>query len=151
MAGKTLTESIAARRAASDQKKKPGPITTKIPITMKDVNGCAFTVMVDHNPTSTVTSTSDFAGIASDPIPIAKIDAIEYEGWLAVEEEARTTVDWTKHSTPGDDSIFTIAPLSQTEHTLISSVDLPFLVDSGATVHISPDRSDFLSLHPINS
>ncbi|KAF8234927.1 hypothetical protein L208DRAFT_1545397, partial [Tricholoma matsutake] len=34
MAGKTLTESIAAWRAASDQKKKPSPITSKIPITM---------------------------------------------------------------------------------------------------------------------
>jgi hypothetical protein len=28
-------------------------------------------------------------------------------------------------------------------------MDFPFIVDTGATVHISPDHSDFLHLHPI--
>ncbi|KAF8233475.1 hypothetical protein L208DRAFT_1218032, partial [Tricholoma matsutake] len=115
MAGKTLTELIATWRAASDQRKKPSPATLKIPVTMKDINGCAFTVMVDHNPSSPATSPPDFVGIACDPAPTSTINEIEYEGWLVVKEQPRTTIDWTKHTAPVDNSTFTVTPLNQTK------------------------------------
>lgn len=40
-------------------------------------------------------------------------------------------------------------PLNQTQHTTISFDSYPFYVNTGAMVHLSPDQSDFLNLHPI--
>ena len=113
---------------------------------MKDVNGRAFTVTVD--PTTLSKPQPEFAGIASDPIPMASIDEIEYEGWMVIEEEPTMSIDWTQHSTHVAGDAFTVEPLNQTTCTQISLDDSPFIVDSGAMVHISPDHTDFISLCP---
>ncbi|KAF8224583.1 hypothetical protein L208DRAFT_1409963 [Tricholoma matsutake] len=89
MARKTIEELKAAHKAAHEKK----PLTVnppKIPITVKDVNGHAFTVMVDLD--TTPSPASDFAGLASDPVPTTSTDMNEYEGWVIIEEEPTTTV-----------------------------------------------------------
>lgn len=125
IAGKTLDESIAAHRA-STKKKKSGSITLKIPITMKDMNGCAFTVMVNHNSSLVTNQPPEFIGVT---YPATTFDEVEYEGWLVTEEEPTTTINWGKYSTPMPDTVFTIEPLAQTGHTRISLEDYPFIVD----------------------
>ena len=146
MAGKTIEESKAARRIMLE-KKRSGGDTLKVPVTVKDVNGRAFTVLIDAAPPS-LSLPPEFVGIAHDPLPTASIEEIEYEGWMAVEEEPVTSVDWNTHTTSTAETALTIAPLNQTTRTKISIDDFPFIVDSGASVHISPDRSDFISLRP---
>jgi hypothetical protein len=47
------------------------------------------------------------------------------------------------------DDTFTIESLNQSSHSQTSLVDFSFIVDTGTTVHISPNRSNFLHLHPI--
>ena len=61
---------------------------------VKDVNGRAFMVMVDSAADIPTPPCSEFAGLASDPVPTATIDEVEYDGWVVIEEEATTTIDW---------------------------------------------------------
>ena len=144
MAGKTIEESKAACKLALKKK----TLGLKIPITVKDVNGCAFTVMVDSRADVSTPPCSEFAGLASDPIPTATIDEVEYDSWVVIEEEATTTIDWSQHTSTPADNAFAAEPLNQTQCTQLSLDDYPFIVDSGTTVHISPDQNNFLTLHP---
>lgn len=122
---------------------------------MKDSNSRAFVVFVDPTDISNPSSTAEFSGITSDAIPDAKsittpIETVKYEGWLVFKEEHKTTNDWNTHTKPLNiTAISEIAPIQQNSCTLISLNDLPFYVDTGATVHISPEKSDFLTLKPI--
>lgn len=153
MAGKTIEESITARKAAHDKGKKTGSSSypaPKVTVTVKDVNGKAFTVMVNSmDLSSQEDETTAFAGIVADPLPTATIKEIEYEGWIIIEEEATTTVDWTHNTSITTKDAFLIEPLNQTHHSPLSTSDHPFIINTGATVHISPDKADFLTLHPI--
>jgi hypothetical protein len=146
MAGKSIEESKAARKLMLD-KKRSGIAATKVPVTVKDVNGRAFTVLVDPDPLPSPPPHPEFAGLAHDPLPAASIEEIEYEGWMAVEEEPTTSIDWEHHTAPAAEAALTLTALNQTTRTQMSLNDFPFIVDTGASVHISPDRSDFLSLH----
>jgi hypothetical protein len=85
MAGKTIDESKAARKLMLE-KKKQGTDSSKVPVTVKDVNGRAFTIMIDSTQVSSPSPTPEFAGLAADPLPMATIDEVEYEGWLVIEE-----------------------------------------------------------------
>lgn len=61
-----------------------------------------------------------------------------------------TSLDWMMHTKPVDvAAISEVSPLQQNKCTPISLDDLLFYVNTGATVHISPERLDFLTLHPI--
>lgn len=93
MAGKTIEETRAAHKLALE-KKTPSSSISKILITVKDVNRCAFTVMVDSETTSLSPPHPEFAGLTCNPIPIATIDEAEYDGWVVIEEEPIATVDW---------------------------------------------------------
>ena len=78
------------------------------------------------------------------------MENIEWNGWLALEEEPKTSLDWTTHTKPIDiATISEISPLQQNKRTPLSLDDLPFYINTGATVHISPEHSDFLTLRPI--
>ncbi|KAJ3512330.1 hypothetical protein NLJ89_g3585 [Agrocybe chaxingu] len=115
MAGKSIAESIEMRRKAKNTnnttpstsaavKTKP---TLSVPAT--DSNGKAFFINVDSQAliamaaeaSKSITPGPEFAGIASDAIPDALINEaehIEWEGWLACEEEIKATIDWQSHS-----------------------------------------------------
>ena len=147
MAGKTIEESKAARKLALE-KKSSGSHTSKIPVTVKDVNRRAFTVMIDSETNPPPILCPEFAGLACDPIPTATIDEVEYEGWVVIEEEATVTVDWNQYTSAPAGDAFTVEPLNQTGRSQLSLDDYPFIVDSGATVHISPNKGDFITLRP---
>ena len=119
---------------------------------MRDSSGKAFIVQLHPADISTPTASAEFAGIASNTIPeddsfAASIETIEYKGWLVFEEEPQTTIDWNTHTKPSDVAALSeISPIQQTNCTPISLEDHPFYVNTGATVHISPEKSDFLTL-----
>ena len=121
---------------------------------MRDPSGKVFVVYVDPADITAPTPNAEFAGIASDAIPVddslaAPIELIKYKGWLAFEEEPKAKIDWNMHTKPADiAAISEISPIQQKNCTPISFDDLPFYVDTGATVHISPEKSDFLTLKP---
>jgi hypothetical protein len=106
MAGKTIDESKAAHKLMLE-KKKQGTDSSKVLVTVKDINGCAFTITIDSAQVSSPSPTPEFAGLAADPLPMATIDKVEYEGWLVIEEPV-TSVDWNKHHAMAVDDTFTV-------------------------------------------
>ncbi|KAJ3492393.1 hypothetical protein NLJ89_g11253 [Agrocybe chaxingu] len=61
----------------------------------------------------------------------------------------RASVDWNITSRQVDIAAIVIEPLHQSQSTPISTDKCPFYIDTGATAHISPDRTDFITLRPI--
>ena len=127
----------------------------RIAVNVKDSSGKTFIIHVDPSDISSPTNhiKQEFTGLASDLsesiIPGTSED-IEWCSWLAFEEEPKASLDWTTHTKPIDiAAISEVSPLQQNKRTPISLKDLPFYVDTGATVHISPEQSDFLTLRPI--
>jgi len=157
MAGKTLQELKDActknrENSWSSNNTKPNNTNSKVAINMKDSSGKAFIVYVDPSDISSTTNNTkpEFAGLTSDRpksiLPNTTKD-IEWCRWLAFEEELTTSLDWTTHMKPVDiAAISEVSPLQQNKRTPISLDDLLFYVDTGATVHISPEKSDFLTL-----
>lgn len=155
MAGKTIDESRQARKKDRENKRGgAGSPNGKVQVTVKDSNGRAFMMMVDASAISAPETPKDqkpeFAGIVADTINPTTIEEVEYEGWLLMEDEPKANIDWDTHNRPIDDEAYSsIAPLQQNRRTPISTDSHLFYVDSGATVHISPDQSDFITLRPI--
>jgi hypothetical protein len=98
------------------KKKRQGTDSSKVPVTVKDVNGHAFTIMINSAQVSSSSPTPEFAGLVTDPLPIAMIDEVEYEGRLVIEEEPITSVNWNEHHTTAVDDTFIIEPLNQSNH-----------------------------------
>ena len=160
MAGKTIQESKDARHKDRENSRNGNNVKTsnsngKIAVNVKDSSGKAFIIHVDPSDISSPTNHTkpEFAGLASD-LPESIIpgttEDIEWCGWLAFEEEPKASLDWTTHTKPIDvAAISEVSPLQQNKRTPVSLEDLPFYVDTGATVHISPEQSNFLTLRPI--
>ena len=122
---------------------------------MKDSSGKAFIIHVNPSDIPSLASDNklEFAGIALDPpesLLSNTTEDIEWYGWLAFEDEPKTSLNWNTHTKPVDiAAISEVSPLQQNKRTPISLEDLPFYIDSGATVHISPEKLDFITLRPI--
>ena len=152
MEGRTIEESKQARRAKSNHNRTtPMPKTNnKIPVKFKDANGRAFTAYLEPSeiPNSTTADTTkpEFAGLASDNTSsIHTTDTIEYEGWLALDvDKLKTSVDWNTKSHIPDTAALSVT--SQDSDKPLSLDDHPFYCDTGASVHISPDKNDFVNL-----
>lgn len=126
------------------------PMTSKITIML--LGGAAFTIKGNSDTIATYIATQgimapaatkpEFAGLAADklpgPVSLAEIDVMEFDAWIAVEEEPRARVNWSNLISKAD-TAFAATPTDAS----------PFYLDSGATVHISPDPSDFVTLTPI--
>ena len=143
------------KNAQANNTTKPNNNAVKITMNVKDSTGKAFIVHVYPSDISVSynNAKNEFAGLASDlPESILpdSLENIEWSGWLALEEEPKTSLDWNKHIKPIDITVISeISPLWQNKHTPLTLDNLPFYIDMGATVHISPEQSDFLMLHPI--
>lgn len=131
---------------------KPCTNNGRIAVSVKDSNSKAFIVHVDPSDISYPvdnTTKPEFAGLATDLAESILSDTIEnlkWEGWLAL-EELKTSLDWTKHTRDFDiAAISEIAPLQQSKGTPLSLDDLPFYINMGATINISPEQSDFMTL-----
>lgn len=154
-AGKMIEESKHARQEATSKISGKSPSTSssgnkgKMPIRLKDATGHVFTAYLDPTDTDESAQSADttpaFAGLASDnPQSLSSnpSDSVEYEGWLAEEEEPIMSVNWANNSNPIESVAFSSIAKTNT---------LPFLCDTGATVHISPKHTDFSNLRSIST
>ncbi|OBZ71895.1 Retrovirus-related Pol polyprotein from transposon TNT 1-94 [Grifola frondosa] len=103
-------------------------------------------------------SVTEFAGLATDVsvgadnIPdwlqdLTVHDDTHYEAYVAMlPNDLRCSVDWDATSRDPSPADLVIAPVPASEQAHFVSPDAPFLVDSGATIHISPCRADFSEL-----
>ncbi|OBZ67617.1 hypothetical protein A0H81_12251 [Grifola frondosa] len=110
--------------------------------------------------TPSTTTTTEFAGIAADvnlalEAPPAWLHDLsvdgdsQYEMYLALADPFECKVDWTedaKRAIPPEDLLIETTRTTAF-HAIVSPE--PFIIDSGATTHISPARSDFSSLTSI--
>ena len=93
------------------------------------------------------------AALTTDSIPrdwyndMSITDQIEYEA-LFVEEHS-ASVDWRKtRRIIAPDTLLASSP-NYASHSTLSRNFGPFILNSGATIHISPDAGDFFDLKPI--
>ena len=99
-------------------------------------------VAVSHPPSSILSMELDDSG---DSNPYS------YHSYLALGGPLTASVDWVRHTTVIDWLATESSPvLSLCACALLSrAIECPFILDSGASHHISPERSDFKELRPI--
>ena len=169
MAGKTMEEAQAARRAASGklpidvatattQVAKLAPSTANVAVIapptvaplvlppklptsgqMVNIEGIQYFL----TPATPIVTTAPHSGniCVSAGKPIRLTDLNHFEAYITSCGEPDASLDWSEHSFPVD--IANSSPLSPKPGTC------PFILDSGATCHISPIRSDFSTLRSI--
>ena len=169
MAGKSIDKAQVVKRKGKerqDKSKDSKNTKPKVALSFKDSNGQAFITYVNMDNitvmnTSATTSSTVHANLASIdfdspslnlPIHLTRIKTIEYEGFFTCFGNPRVSIDWTQYSNNIEVSPTMIAAPHQTQCTAVISLDTClFFLDSGVSIHVSPEQSDFLSLHPISS
>jgi len=178
MAGKTIAEAQQARDAKRGKKSKEkskdsskGPAGSIIQSSNQafivNADGKAHEI-VSSNSSNTTSSSGDSAHFlvtdnldSIDPLVLESMCAADIDEcahvtehtWLATQETLHASVDWHERRRNFDEldlAAITAAPLPTS--TRLSDVSLessPFLLDSACTTHISPEHSDFATLHPI--
>lgn len=166
MAGKSIEESKQAYRDARRAKNGQASSSNathqpngKVPIKFRDKNGRAYITYIDSAETFSAEDTAPdaFVGVATDnanSIQPTAPDTVDYHGFMAFEElalrdELKATVDWNIRSRTPDAAALSVTT-SQSDIPL-SLEDHPFYCDTGASVHISPDKNDFSNLRPLTS
>ncbi|KIK32504.1 hypothetical protein CY34DRAFT_101373, partial [Suillus luteus UH-Slu-Lm8-n1] len=105
--------------------------------------------------TPSSTTSQEFAGLAFDPLPSARINSLpgsddeEYNALFAAVGDFQASVDWREHSRDVDFAGLTYKAPNQRQRTVIDPSVVPFFLDSGASVHISNVESDFYTLKPV--
>ena len=159
MAGKTVEEAHTAQRAALSKPgrtqqtpsahvaavadaAKPSPPKTNPTGTPIIYNGVSYY----PGPTSTPSTVVDTAVYACDePSSIGDYGYHAYAAIEEVQEDPKASLNWATHSRPID-LLQPVEPPSAYTAGRSLPVNLdksPFIFDTGATVHISPERSDF--------
>jgi len=74
-------------------------------------------------------------------------DQFEYDALFLDRHSA--SVDWHERRRDVSADGFLASSINTNPHTTLSPNTGPFILDSGATIHITPDTSDFFDLKPI--
>ena len=140
MAGKTVGEARAKYK--EDQKAKSNPTPS-------------VAVAEAHFSTLTALSTSPITSIIDAQIHSSMMaaDISEYEASLLLEDPTPyAAVDW-RSACRGDIGFEAIvaSPLPSAQRISQVGPDSPYLSDSCASIHISCERSDFISLRPLST
>jgi len=174
MAGKTIEESKAARRRDREAGKAPSTATVssskpKQRVQVTTATGQAYVVEVDDDflASGTLATNPEFAGVVHST---NELEWDDFDGFANVafieEEESKpevfnasldpltldrltTSINWDETSQPVDLAKITIAALNQDSKTILSLSQFPFYVDSGASIYITPDKTDFYNLKKI--
>ena len=97
-------------------------------------------------------ATDDIADIVAHTMTPADFEEYAGTAWLDLQEELVSSVDWASRTKDIDLAGISVSPIEPTSRLQEASTSgSPFLLDSGCTTHISPERSDFLSLRPISN
>ena len=167
MAGKTIKEARAAQDAARNAQKPggtnrsrgnrtPAPASTQNDSNAKTltVNGqCYMLVTPNVNSITTPTPPPIDPSSAYAAISMPSYDEEEYMAVIATMDDAKASLDWTLHTRPDIETtdFITSAAYSAGRSPISRLDELPFILDSGATNHISPEASDFRVLRPITN
>jgi transposase InsO family protein len=151
MAGKTIEEARAANDAARralglpvrQRGTRPGdntstPAPQKGNTTAPTPQSSAKTITI-NGKCYMETSAAPKANSALAAISMASYDEEEYVAVLATTEPPVTSLDWNV-----DHAAYSVA-----RSTTALDTELPFILDTGATCHISPEASDFKVLKSI--
>jgi transposase InsO family protein len=169
-AGHTIEEAQAAQRAALNLPARN--VTTQVPsggatstanVATSDavllptplsnsfvINGITYSAVPSPaasnviSPTSGITAAS---ALCSEPYNTD----FEFSSFVAMDGVPTASVDWNDYSRSFDFSDIPVSPVaySASKSPVSHLQDVPFILDSGASFHISPERSDFKSLRPI--
>jgi hypothetical protein len=83
-------------------------------------------------------------------VNLATVDRFDEEEIANISfDDLTTSVDWNEVSAPINLAKITVAALNQNSQTNLSLINFSFWVDSGTSVYITPDKSDFYSLRRI--
>lgn len=172
MAGKSIEEARVAQRVALGKPPKSTPVQNSAHIatesstdasaslsttssTMPPAKGIPITLNGTRYFPETSTTSADTANLATHDSLLAPGDLFEYHAFVAVNDDLRTSVNWADYSRITDDGSVDTLPMAYTSSSnspsrdpIVNLRDVPFILDTGATCHISPERSDFKTLHP---
>ena len=175
MAGKTIDEARAAQDAARGTQRGtssgrsrnnriaglPPPLqanaatpTPATPAATVTINGQCYVLKTDQTTAPATTAPTALAAVSltdhNEEVSMADYDKEEYMAVLACTDDFRASVDWATHSCPVDTVAIAEQNVATTKHSpLAHSDELPFIFDTGATCHISPEASDFKNLKTI--
>ena len=169
MAGKLIEEARTAQRAASGkpQSRNNRNATTQSANVSQSIppisaepsksnntvmfNGKSYMLVSDTNVATaqandntalTAVSTADY-----DHISLADYDQEEYFAMLATTDDAQASVNWDTYTEPRKPLCEDSAAYST--RNIAHAAELPFILDTGATCHISPKATDFKTLRRI--
>jgi hypothetical protein len=160
MDGKTIDEARAAQEAACANQRPRGTSRARTHGTNTQVqstsgnttksimlNGKHYTL--DNSVSAPETNKSTMSAIS---VPMPAYNEEEYIAVLATVGNPCVSLDWGTHSRPFNcpfnEPTVPILAYSTGRSSMLTS-DLPFILDTGATCHISPEASDFKSLKSI--
>ena len=152
MAGKTLEEARAAQSAARTLQKScnncgnttpaPSQANTADGSTLVMINGKCYIL---DNTAQVVTETNS----ALAALTMEDYDQNEYIAVLAISDTPVASLDWRSNSRPSTDTTYTPVAYTVGRSPIAYPNELPFILDTGATCHISPEASDFKVLKSI--
>lgn len=128
----------------------PFPANTTESTPSFNINGVSYMLTPTPQLQTTLPATSNLCIAVGAPMQLTTAqltDLNNFEGYLAASSPLTSSLDWTEH--------FKVVDLSELEahalsHNNPNLHECPFILDSGATCHISPECSDFKMFHPIN-
>ena len=152
MVGRTIQEALEAQhRGRNFTKRKEGgyrPANNKYPVNLKAPDGRTYTAYMDYPMTTNQDANINNEGTS----PHVPADAVEYAGWVALDSMLSSSVNWKLQSKNSNSTGYQASSLSSFTDTKQKPINFdsgPFWLDTGASVHISPDPSDFYSLRLI--
>jgi len=178
MAGKTIDNARAAQRAAAGKSQlrnnrnntnttsqsantTQAPASLNKPIKASNLvtfNGKSYMLVVDNattQPMQPTTSGGNTALMATSnqvgyqPITLADYDQEEYLAMLATNGDLHASINWDTNKQLVIPTAVTTAAYHTSCRNITRATDLPFILDTGATCHISPEASDFKVLKSI--
>jgi len=120
------------------------PPTNPTPIT---INGVSYIPV--PTPTIVPQQTANLCDHTGAPYRVN--DLLDFRGMVAKLETPITSLDWEDYSRAADPSDIHLPPaaFASTPFPATRLEELPFILDTGATCHISPEHSDFQNLRSI--
>jgi hypothetical protein len=147
---------LAAKAKVREERNKAPSTTIK-----RDQSGHAYIIdsetkqailLASDNKPPTSSSDTALATVATDSFPkewyslMSAVDHFEYEAVFL--EDHSASVNWHKRRSVVADT-FLAASINSNSHTKLSSDVGPFILNSGTTIHISSDTSNFFELRAI--
>jgi hypothetical protein len=107
------------------------------------INGITYTASLAPTPAATITD------VTTSALTTKTYNTnFEFSSFLAMNGAPSASVNWDVYSCPFDTTQAEMSPVaySASRVPVLRLPDIPFILDSGASFHISPEQSNFKSL-----